>query len=106
MTLRTSHTWWTRDGVGVVHHSELADGRVTLALALGGARYAVVLTPAPEGPSAWRGTWTRPGHPQTGEASGRLYRAADGSFVIVGDWHEDGAVYRWVAELDAARTKD
>ena len=103
MTRRITRTWWTREAVGVVHHAELEAGRITLALALGDRRYAVVLAPAPDGPAAWRGSWTRAGQPGTGDVSARLYRATDGGLAVIGDWNEDGTVYRWVAEFDAAR---
>jgi hypothetical protein len=32
-----------------------------------------------------------------------VYRATDGSFAVIGDWSEDGTVYRWVAEFDSSR---
>jgi hypothetical protein len=98
-----SRTWWAREQTGAVNHVELGAGRIELNLALGDRRYAVVLEPAPGGPAAWKGAWTRAGHPGTGAISARVYRAADGGLAVIGDWNEDGTVYRWAAEFDAAR---
>ena len=103
MTRQLSRTWWTRESAGVVNHADLESGRIALALTLGDRRYAVVLAPAPDGPAAWKGMWTRAGHSGTGAVSARVYRATDGGLAIIGDWSEDGTVYRWVAEFDAAR---
>jgi hypothetical protein len=98
-----SRTWWTREKDGVVKHVELGAGRIALTLALGDRRYAVVLVPAPDGPAAWQGSWTRAGHSETGSVSARVYRATDGGLALIGDWNEDGTVYRWIAEFDATR---
>lgn len=99
MTRPTNLTWWTTEKNGSVQFAELGAGHITLDLQLGERVYAVHLTPSPEGPSEWRGTWIFPGG--TGAITARLYRAADGTFALIGDWVEDASVYRWVAEFTA-----
>ena len=86
-----------------MHHAEFGAGSITLVLGLADRRYEVALLPSPDGPAAWRGAWTRVGYPGTGAVSARVYRATDGSFAVIGDWSEDGTVYRWVAEFDSSR---
>lgn len=103
MTRQISRTFWTRETPGIVHHAELGAGRIALVLGLGDRRYEVELLPAPEGPAAWRGAWTREGYPGRGTVAARVYRATDGGFALIGDWSEDGTVYRWVAEFEASR---
>jgi len=103
VTRQISRTWWTREKDGIINHAGLAAGRIALDLALDDRRYVVVLAPASDGPAEWRGAWTRAGHSATGAVSARVYRATDGGLAVIGDWNEDGTVYRWVAEFDAAR---
>ncbi len=103
MTRPKNHTWWTRDEGAVIQHAEFDGGRLALEVAFSDRRYEVELAPAPDGPTSWRGAWTRPGQPGTGSVSGRLYRTADGGFALVGEWNEDGGTYHWVAEFHAAR---
>ena len=92
-----SRSFWTRDQEGVVNRAEIDAGLIALDLGLNTRRYSVELKPASGGPAAWSGTWIRAGY--TGSVSARLYRAADGGLVLVGDWSEDDTVYRWVAEF-------
>ena len=99
MTRQKSQTWWSREEAGVVKHAELGAGRLELNLVLGGRRYTVILSPAPDGPASWMGSWTLAGKPGTGAVAARLYRATGGGFALIGDWNEDGTTYRWTAEF-------